>query len=37
VATSQPVYLDAVVVVALIAFLGSVAFARYLERRMRDD
>ena len=29
---AQPVYLDVAVALALIAFLGTVAFARYLER-----
>jgi multicomponent Na+:H+ antiporter subunit F len=32
----QPVLLDAVVVLAIIVFFGTVAFARYLERRPRD-
>lgn len=31
--TEQPVFLDASLVLALIAFLGTVAFARYVERR----
>jgi multicomponent Na+:H+ antiporter subunit F len=35
--TEQPVLLDVAIVLALIAFLGTVAFARYLERRGRDD
>jgi multicomponent Na+:H+ antiporter subunit F len=30
------VYLDVAVVLALIAFMGTVAFARYLERRIRS-
>lgn len=30
--TEQRVYLDAAIVVALIAFLATVAFARYLEK-----
>ena len=29
------VYLDVAVVLALIAFIGTVAFARYLERRRK--
>ena len=29
----QPVVLDVLVVVALVGFVGTVAFARYLERR----
>ena len=33
--TEQPVLLDAATVVALVAFLGTVAFARYVERRGR--
>ena len=28
----EPVYLDAVVIMALITFFGTVAFARYLEK-----
>lgn len=31
IATRQPVYLDVAIVVALISFLGTVAFARYVE------
>jgi multicomponent Na+:H+ antiporter subunit F len=34
---SQSTLLDAAIVVALVAFLGTVAFARYVERRARDD
>ena len=33
VATDQPLFLDAAIVLAIIAFVGTVAFARYLERR----
>lgn len=34
----QPMFLDIVLVFALIAFLGTVALARYLEkRRFHDD
>jgi len=33
IATDQPVFLDVAVVLALIAFLGTVAFAYYLEKR----
>jgi multicomponent Na+:H+ antiporter subunit F len=29
---AQPVFLDVAVALALTAFLGTVAFARYLER-----
>ena len=36
VATDQPVLLDPATVLALVGFLGTVAFARYLERRGRD-
>jgi multicomponent Na+:H+ antiporter subunit F len=32
VVTDQPAYLDAAIVLALIAFLGTVAFAYYLNR-----
>jgi multicomponent Na+:H+ antiporter subunit F len=35
--TDQPVFLDAAIVLALVAFLGTVAFARYLERRAHDE
>lgn len=35
--TEQPVLLDAATVVALVAFLGTVAFARYVERRAQDE
>jgi multicomponent Na+:H+ antiporter subunit F len=33
VANDQPLFLDAAIVLAIIAFVGTVAFARYLERR----
>lgn len=33
VATEQPVLLDAATVVALVAFLGTVAFAHYIQRK----
>ncbi|MBI5670406.1 MAG: cation:proton antiporter [Chloroflexi bacterium] len=33
--TGQPVFLDIAVVLALISFLGTVAFAFYLERSKR--
>ena len=36
VATDQPGLLDPASVLALVGFLGTVAFARYLERRGRD-
>lgn len=35
--TEQPVLLDAATVVALVAFLGTVAFAHYVERRRQDE
>jgi len=35
--TEQPVLLDAATVVALVAFLGTVAFARYVERKGQDE
>lgn len=35
--TDQQVYLDVAIVLALIAFLGTVAFALYIERRARDE
>ncbi len=35
--TDQPVFLDAAIVLALIVFLGTIAFARYLERRARGE
>lgn len=33
IASEEPVYLDATIVLALISFLGTVAFAYYLRRR----
>ena len=33
----QPVSLDVAIVVALIVFLGTAAFAQYLERRGRGE
>jgi multicomponent Na+:H+ antiporter subunit F len=35
--TDQPVLLDAATVVALVAFPGTVAFSRYVERRKQDE
>lgn len=35
--TEQPILLDAATVVALVAFLGTVGFARYVERRKQDE
>jgi multicomponent Na+:H+ antiporter subunit F len=37
IAMKQSVFLDAAIVLALISFLGTVAFARYLERRARGE
>ena len=37
VAADQPVLMDPAAAVALVGFLGTVAFARYLERRGRDE
>jgi multicomponent Na+:H+ antiporter subunit F len=37
IATDQPVLFDAAIVLALVAFLGTVAFARYVERSGHDD
>jgi multicomponent Na+:H+ antiporter subunit F len=36
VATDQPGLMDPAAVLALVGFLGTVAFARYLQRRGRD-
>jgi multicomponent Na+:H+ antiporter subunit F len=33
IATGNPVFLDVAMVLALISFVGTVAFSRYLERR----
>ncbi len=35
--TGQYVFLDTAIVLALISFLGTTAFAQYLERRARDE
>lgn len=37
VAADQPLLLDPAAVLALVGFLGTVAFARYLARRGRDE
>ncbi|MCE7056003.1 cation:proton antiporter [Algoriphagus sp. AGSA1] len=37
VVTNQPAFLDIAMIMALIAFLGTVAFAYYLEKRKRND
>ncbi|MDH3555402.1 MAG: cation:proton antiporter [Deltaproteobacteria bacterium] len=34
-AHNQPVFLDVAVVLALISFVGTVAFARYIEKRLK--
>lgn len=36
-ATDQPVLLDPATVLALVGFLSTVGFARYLEKRGRDE
>lgn len=33
----QPVFLDVAIVVALISFVGTIAFAAYVERRKSGD
>jgi multicomponent Na+:H+ antiporter subunit F len=35
--TNQQVFLDVAIVLALITFLGTIAFAQYVERRAHDD
>jgi multicomponent Na+:H+ antiporter subunit F len=35
--TNQLVFLDVAIVLALIAFLGTIAFSQYVERRAHDD
>lgn len=37
VAADRPALFDAAIVLALLAFLGTVAFARYIERSSQDD
>ena len=34
-AHNQPVFLDVAVVLAVISFVGTVAFARYIEKRLK--
>lgn len=35
--TNQPTYLDIAMILALIAFLGTVAFSYYLEKRNKNE
>ena len=35
-ASKEPAFLDAAVVIALLGFLGTVAYARYAERKGRE-
>ena len=35
--SDELVFLDVAIVLALIAFLGTAAFALYIERRARDE
>jgi len=35
--TNQPTFLDIAMILALIAFLGTVAFSYYLEKRERNE
>lgn len=37
VASHQPVLLDAAIALALVSFLGTVAFSRFIERRSGGD
>lgn len=37
IASHQAVLLDAAIALALVSFLGTVAFARFIERRSRED
>jgi multicomponent Na+:H+ antiporter subunit F len=34
--SNEPAFLDTAVVIALLGFLGTVAYARYAERRTRE-
>jgi multicomponent Na+:H+ antiporter subunit F len=36
IASDQRIFIDAAIVLALITFLGTVAFAQYVERRARS-
>ncbi len=33
----EPVFIDVLIVIALVAFLGTVAFAYYLQRKANDN
>lgn len=35
--SNQPTFLDIAMILALIAFLGTVAFSYYLEKRNKDE
>ncbi len=35
--TNQPTFLDIAMILALIAFLGTIAFSYYLERREKNE
>jgi multicomponent Na+:H+ antiporter subunit F len=35
--TNQEIFLDVAIVLALIAFLGTIAFAQFMVRRARDE
>lgn len=35
--SNQPTFLDIAMILALIAFLGTVAFSYYLEKRQKND
>jgi len=37
VSTDDPAYLDTAIALAIVAFVGTVAFARYLEQRQQDE
>lgn len=35
--SEHPLFLDAAVVIAVILFIGTVAFARYIEKGIKED
>lgn len=37
VASDEPVLLDAAIALALVSFLGTLAFSRFIERRKKDE